>query len=118
MICEPNGAPNFHAGADGFVSDGEGTGHVAIAWWQPREPNHQTRIVTADVPEELRKNWNKEGRDIAEIECVAPLLAFKTWPQLRDGLWIHFTDNEAAKAAFTRGASPIYNLNEITHEMW
>ena len=37
-----------------------------------------------------------ENQDIAEIEAVGPILALATWPQLTNGLWIHFIDNDNA----------------------
>ena len=100
------------------VSDGEGTGSVAVAWWQPRQADWQPRLVQSDVPEQWTAQWNALGRNITQIEACGPLLAFRTWPRLRDGLWINFVDNEGATYALIKGASSVLSLSEITHTIW
>ena len=92
MAADFAGMP-FHV----TVSDGEGTGSVAVAWWQPRTRAWRTRIVQAEVPTQWTRHWNASGHNITQIEACGPLLAFRTWPNLRNGLWIHFVDNEGAK---------------------
>ena len=48
----------------------------------------------------------------------AAVLAFRTWPNLRNGLWIHFVDNEGAKFSMINGASSVLSLSPITHTIW
>jgi hypothetical protein len=47
LICEPNGAPNFHAGADGFVSDGEGTAGAAWGSFMVVDDENRSQLVPA-----------------------------------------------------------------------
>ena len=96
------------------VSDCEGTGSVAVAWWQPRTRAWRTRIVQAEVPTQWTRHWNASGHNITQIA----LLAFRTWPNRRNGLWIHFVDNEGAKFSMINGASRVLSLSAITHTIW
>ena len=100
------------------VSDGEGTGSVAVAWWQPRTRAWRTRIVQAEVPTQWTKHLNASGHSITQIEACGPLLAFRTWPNLRNGFWIHFVDDEGAKFSTISGASSVLSLSAITHTIW
>ncbi len=56
-----------------------------------------------------------ENQDIAEIEAVGPILALATWPQLTNGLWIHFIDNDNAHNLMITGASGAEHLNRLGH---
>ena len=49
---------------------------------------------------------------------MVPLMALTTWPELSDGLWVHFIDNEAARNALIRGSSSVCSMNMITSETW
>ena len=98
------------------VSDGEGTGSVAVGWWQPRNPAWQPRLVQAEIPETWREGWAAQA--ITQIEACGPLLAFRTWKGLRNGLWLHFVDNEGAKFALIRGSASVLSLSQITHTIW
>jgi len=104
------------------VSDGEGTGSVAVGIWMPREPQFRPMITRADVPEMWLKRWSRGdgcGNRIMEIEAVGPLLAVSTWPSLfRDVLWLHFIDNESAKFSLIKGSSLAMGTNEIVHATW
>ena len=100
------------------VSDGEGTGSVAVAWWQPCTRAWRTRIVQAECPTQWTKHWNVSGHNINQIEAYGPLLAFRTWPNLRNGLRIHFVDNEGVKFSMMNDASSVLSLSAITHTIW
>ncbi len=89
-------------------SVGEGTGKVAVAL--------RPRITAMEVPREVRDRWQlQKNQDIAEIEAVGPILALATWPQLTNGLWIHFIDNDNAHNLMITGASGAEHLNRLGH---
>ena len=52
------------------------------------------------------------------MEAVGPLLALQTWPELTDGLWVHFVDNEGARNTLIRGSSSVQSLNSLALETW
>ena len=99
------------------ISDGEGSGSVGVGWWRPRDTAHRPRITRIDVPEAWRSHWKSlhKNVDINEVEAVGPMLALATWPDIRQGLWIHFVDNESAKFSLIRGSSSATSLNRIVH---
>ena len=101
------------------MSDGEGTGSVAIGWWQPRNPPWRPRVVQAEVPQHWREEWLR-GRtgDIMEVEAAAPLLGLCAWPTLKEGLWIHFVDNTSAEASMIKGSSRATTLAGVVHTVW
>ena len=103
------------------VSDGEGSGSVAVRIWMPRE-QFQPRICRIDVPAAWLEEWsdrNSRKNLIMEIEGVGPIIALTTWPDLlRDVLWIHFVDNESSKFALIKGNSKANSLNKIVHATW
>ena len=104
------------------ISDGEGTGSVAVGIWMPREKRFRPEITRADVPETWLQEWSRGGSRstaIMEIEGVGPLLALSTWPSLlENGLWVHFLDNESAMFSLIRGSSRADSLNRIVHLTW
>ena len=60
------------------VSDGEGSGGVAVAVWMPRVHGFQPMVTRADVPACWLHKWTHDvGRSnaVMEIEAVGPLLA-------------------------------------------
>ena len=78
------------------ISDGEGSGSVAVGYWRPRDPQWRPRLVQAEVPSAWRREWQQEkAQDINEIEAVGPLLGLHTWDDLTDGLWLHFRNFSA-----------------------
>ena len=52
------------------------------------------------------------------MEAVGPLLALSTWPDLRNGLWLHFVDNTSAQGSLIKGSSSVRALNRITFCIW
>ena len=104
------------------VSDGEGTGSVAVAVWKPREKDFIPRITRVDVPVGAMQSWTRggaRGTAIMEIEAVGPLLAMSTWSDLfRDSLWLHFIDNEASKYSLIKGSARASESNAIMHATW
>ena len=67
------------------VSDGEGSGSVAVALWDLSRPGSTPLITRADVPESWKARGSRDGAwgsIIAEGEGVGPLRALATWPHL------------------------------------
>ena len=57
--------------------------------------------------------------DIYLIEAIGPLSILLTFPNLvRNSLWIHFIDNEAAQYALVRGSSSINAGDVVVGETW
>ena len=104
------------------VSDGEGSGSVAVGIWLPRVSHFQPQVTRVDVPDEWHHVWGRGGARsnvIQEIEGIGPLLALATWPEiLQDSLWVHFLDNESAKFSLIRGSSRATSMNQIVHRTW
>jgi RES domain-containing protein len=101
------------------VSDGEGTGHVAVGKWNVDRDGSVPQITTCTVPTSLLAKWSANSSAvIAQIEAVGPLLALATWEDLRHKLWIHFIDNTAAKDSLIKGSSINAELNELMHATW
>lgn len=101
------------------ISDGEGTGNVAVGLWDLSDQLLRPRVTTARVPELLLDKWRRHSQNaIAPIEAVGPLLALATWPHLAHKLWIHFIDNMTAKDSLIRGHSYNGELNELMHATW
>ena len=101
------------------VSDGEGTGNVAVAMWETSAPEERPRITATKVPERLLSKWALHASNtIASIEGIGPLLALATWPQLDKKLWIHFIDNTDAMNALIKGHSVNADLNQVMHATW
>ena len=76
------------------------------------------------MPIELRRAWTKSNladaySDIFEIEAIGPLVVLETWPHLlRECLWIHFIDNNAALATMVRGSSSVASGDVINGMTW
>ena len=104
------------------ISDGEGTGSVAVGVWMPREKEFTPLLTRADVPPMWLSRWSRQGSRgsiITEVEALGPLLALCTWPHiLKDALWIHFVDNEAAKFSLIKGSSLAVDTHDIVHMTW
>ena len=101
------------------VSDGEGTGSVAVGMWNIQRCGERPQITTSRVPDRLLQKWSLHSQTvIAPVEAVGPLLALATWPDLREKLWVHFIDNMAAKDSLIRGSSVNADLNELMHSTW
>ncbi|CAK0803833.1 unnamed protein product [Prorocentrum cordatum] len=101
------------------ISDGEGSGNVAVAMWQPAEPAERPRISATRAPENALAKWaQRASNTIAPIEGVGPLLALATWPGLEHRLWIHFIDNTDAMHALIKGNSVSADLNNVMHGTW
>ncbi|CAK0893953.1 unnamed protein product [Prorocentrum cordatum] len=101
------------------ISDGEGSGNVAVAMWQPAEPVERPRITATRVPDNVLAKWAQHASNtIAPIEGVGPLLALATWPGLEHRLCIHFIDNTDAMHALIKGNSVNADLNNVMHATW
>ena len=101
------------------VSDGEGTGNVAVGLWEVSRPALRPRITATKVPEQMLAKWALHASNtIAPIEGVGPLRAMATWPHLRDKLWLHFIDNTTAMNALIKGHSVNADLNDVMHATW
>ena len=102
------------------VSDGEGSGSVAVGWWQPRNPAWTPLVTQATVPAQWQTEWAGTGQaqHINAIEAAGPALALASFPGLAAGLWIHFVDNTAAEHALVRGGSGVHGLNLLTYWTW
>ena len=105
-------------------SDGEGdTAGVGVALWL------SCGTVLAGylrVPDEVREIWgrnrdNPDRHDIYEIEAVGPLLVLWNWGhRMKEHLWIHFIDNDAALSGIAKGSSSVLSGEVIiayTHEL-
>ena len=104
-------------------SDGEGTGSVAVGWWQPRNNEFRPRVTQVELPTSWRQAWcnvndTTKQTDITEVEAIGPILALGTWPDLADGMWVHFVDNEGAEGAAIKGSSKVLALNFSTPYIW
>ena len=101
------------------VSDGEGTGNVAVALWEMSRPDVKPRITATKLPERILSKWSLHASNArAPIEGIGPLLAMATWPQLTNKLWIHSIDNTDAMNALIKGHCVNNDLNEIMHATW
>ena len=101
------------------VSDGEGTGNVAVGMWEVSRPEVRPRITAARVPEKTLAKWALHSSNaIASIEGVGPLLTLATWPQLTNKLWLHFIDDTDALNALIKGHAVNADLNDIMHATW
>ena len=97
-------------------SDGEGSGHVAVAVWPSAG---DPRITYDDVPDWITYVWKDRLTQITNIEAVCPLLALGTWPELfSNKLWIHWTDNQGALSALIGGSAGVCDLNHISFTTW
>ena len=108
-------------------SDGEGeSAGVGVAVWHYSQEVPVAAFLK--VPREVRLLWNTAKAsqlpsellsDIFHIEAVGPLIVVNQWPQLVTGeLWIHFVDNEGAKACLIRGSSRIDAGDIIMGHTW
>ena len=52
------------------------------------------------------------------MEAASAPVALCTWPELTDGLWIHFTDNSSAEATLAKGSSKANGMNVIAEYTW
>ena len=104
-------------------SNGEGdTAGVGIALWLP---DGTVRAGYLKVPDEVRQLWSKrpagDRYDIYEIEAIGPLLVLWNWGFLmRNHVWIHFIDNDAALSCLAKGSSSVLSGEVIvayTHEL-
>ena len=68
-----------------------------------------------------RQTANGEPHDIYEIKALGPALILWNWGfALRDHLWVHFIDNDAALASLAKGSSSVKSGEVIvayTHEL-
>ena len=55
---------------------------------------------------------------VNEIEAASAMVVLSTWPQLTDGLWLHFVDNVAAERSLVKGSSKAEGLNTIANMTW
>jgi hypothetical protein len=101
------------------VSDGEGTGNVAVGLWYVSRDDTCPRITATAVPSGLLDKWARHSANsIAPIEGLGPLLALATWPEISEKLWVHFIDNTSAKDSLIKGCSVNADLNEVMHATW
>ena len=104
-------------------SDGEGSdAGLGIAVWSPRSPLGP-QAAFCKIPDAIRRLWSRrqgnEMNDIYLIEAIGPLSILLTFPNLvRNSLWIHFIDNEAAQYALVRGSSSINAGDVVVGETW
>ncbi len=102
---------------EGGIEEGrEGWGRV----WERGPGRWRWHSGHASQPWRFRGKYETDGnfrknQDIAEIEAVGPILALATWPQLTNGLWIHFIDNDNAHNLMITGASGAEHLNRLGH---
>ena len=108
------------------MSDGEGTGSVAAAIWNPLAPCgvHQPRWFQLDLPPAALYAWS-EGKElepqrrINKIEAILPAICLCTWPHLIRGfLWLHFIYNDVALACLVPGCSKSSSSSAVVDYTW
>jgi len=85
-------------------SDGEGDkAGLGVAIWSARCPNGPLAAF-CEIPEQVRRlldaqrEAEAQSSDIFLIEAIGPLALLQTYPKiLKNSLWLHFIDNEAAQ---------------------
>ena len=105
-------------------SDGEGAwAGIGAAMWAPWLA--KPLAVYTEVPEMVRRFWlngiGEDGtfRDIFFVEALGPLILLMAFPKhLRNVLWIHFIDNEAAESSLIRGSSSVAHGDYIAGITW
>ena len=101
------------------VTDGEGTGWIGLLYLRPRERGWRPQATRVRLPDEWRASWQStKTTDINEVEAASAPVALCTWPELTDGLWIHFTDNSSAEATLAKGSSKANDMNVIAEYTW
>ena len=101
------------------ITDGEGTGWLGLLYLRPRDPSWKAQAAQVQLPETWRATWQTDKKtDINEVEAASAPVALATWPQLTDGMWIHFVDNTSAQSTLTRGCSSVTSLNSIARHVW
>ena len=97
--------------------EGDGAG-VGVAVWCP---NGTVSGGYLKLPEEVRSVWSRSASagdhyDIFEIEAVGPALILYNFGHVstQDALWLHFVDNDAARAAIVKGSSSVLSGEVIT----
>ena len=101
------------------MTDGEGTGWLGLLYLRPRDAAWRPQATRVCLPESWRSSWQStKTTDINEVEAASAPVALATWPELTDGLWIHFTDNSSAEAALAKGSSKASGLNQIANYVW
>ena len=101
------------------VTDGEGTGWVGLLYLRPRDPTWVPQAARVCLPEKWRQTWQQDkSTDINEIEAASAPIALTTWPELTDGLWLHFVDNSSAENTLAKGSSRATSMNTIAEFTW
>ena len=102
-----------------FIVMGRTAAALPSPYLQPRNPEFRPRITQAETPDEWRRRWQaSKGRDINEVEAIAPMLALQTWPWLQKGLWLHWVDSASAQRALINGSASTESLNDIAFTTW
>ena len=123
----PRFIPVFYEDRDVTVSysDGEGSkAGLGIAVWSSR-CGETPFAAYCEIPEEIRELWDKqrekeqEHRDIFLIEAIGPVSVLRTFPNImRNSIWLHFIDNEAAQHSLVKGASSIEAGDIVVGKTW
>ena len=106
-------------------SDGEGDkAGLGVAVWSARCPGAPLAAF-CEIPESIRRLWDSQreaeaqSSDIFLIEAIGPLVLLQTYPNiLKNSLWLHFIDNEAAQHSLVKGSSSIACGDVVVGETW
>ena len=106
-------------------SDGEGAdAGVGVAVWAAACAPDEALAGYMAMPSVIRRLWSRQRantdlNDIYQIEAIGPLLVLTTWPEiLRNSMWVHVIDNEAALASLVKGSSSVMEGDVIVGETW
>ena len=106
-------------------SDGEGDkAGLGVAVWSAKCPGRPLAAF-CEIPEQIRRLWDSQreaeaqSSDIFLIEAIGPLALLQTFPKiLKNSLWLHFIDNEAAQHSLVKGSSSIACGDVVVGETW
>ena len=102
----------------GIATIGLAGAGVGIGMWCPCG-----RVVGGylQLPAEVRQTWTRintagDHYDIFEIEAVGPALILHNWMHLFSpgALWVHYIDNDSARATLVKGSSSVLSGECIT----
>ena len=106
-------------------TDGACEGHdfedVTVGGVLVEEPGHPREYFGFKVPQELVAAWQQGGtkQTIGQAELLPVLVAKLVWSdRLRGRRALHFIDNESARLALIKGASPSQASASIIDAFW
>lgn len=97
---------------------------VGVAVWSDQLQCPEAGRI--DIPPSIRGLWAGQRlratgmyHDIQEVEAIGPLLVMSTWPHLlKEAVWLHFIDSNAALACLIKGSSTCLGTATLVGMTW